>query len=201
MGAEVLQDEHWDEQYRAGDAVWETERPCGELMRIVEEFAIRPCRALDIGCGSGVDAQWLAERGFDVTGVDLSAVAVAKARERTSQANFVAGDFTEPGVLDGRFEFFTDCGCYAPLRTAAETAYFEALERLIAPHGLGLVLTGNGAEPEHPDGPPVLSEAELRSEWSRGFEILQLRPFRWDAPSPAVPRFLGWSCVVRKNHK
>jgi hypothetical protein len=46
--------EHWDRQYQAGHPVWGADRPTSELRRVVEENAVRPGRALDLGCGTGV---------------------------------------------------------------------------------------------------------------------------------------------------
>ncbi|MDQ2858765.1 MAG: methyltransferase domain-containing protein [Candidatus Eremiobacteraeota bacterium] len=67
----------WDERYRSRSAVWSGE-PNGQLVREVSELA--PGTALDAGCGEGADAIWLAERGWRVVAVDISAVALARAR-------------------------------------------------------------------------------------------------------------------------
>jgi hypothetical protein len=52
--------EHWDRQYQAGHPVWGADRPTSELRRVVEENAVRPGRALDLGCGTGSNSVWLA---------------------------------------------------------------------------------------------------------------------------------------------
>ena len=56
---------------------------------------------------------------------------------------------------------------------------------------------GNAAEPEDAAGPPVLEAWQIRDEWSEWFDIIGLRPFRFDA-RPGDRRYLGWSCLVRK---
>jgi SAM-dependent methyltransferase len=67
----------WDERYRASPAVWSGD-PNPQL---VEEISgLVPGRALDAGCGEGADAIWLAKRGWHVTAVDISAVALEHAR-------------------------------------------------------------------------------------------------------------------------
>ena len=64
----------WDERYRGrGSEVW-SGRPNGVLL--AEISGLVPGRALDVGCGEGADAIWLAQQGWQVTGVDISQVAL-----------------------------------------------------------------------------------------------------------------------------
>ena len=67
--------EHWEERYRKGETPWDTGHPSTELQRVIREEKIRPCRAIELGCGTGNNAVWLAQQGFDVTAVDLSSLA------------------------------------------------------------------------------------------------------------------------------
>ena len=67
----------WDERYAGDDLVWSAE-PNRFLVAEVE--TLPPGRALDLACGEGRNAVWLAERGWDVTGVDFSKVGLDKAR-------------------------------------------------------------------------------------------------------------------------
>jgi 2-polyprenyl-3-methyl-5-hydroxy-6-metoxy-1,4-benzoquinol methylase len=199
---EVLSREHWDEQYRSRQVPWETGRPSAELQRVVAEDAIAPCRALEIGCGTGINAVWLARRGFPVTGIDLSPQAVRRAQRRAAEAlvaaEFVVGDFLRAGLLSGPYDFFLDCGCYHAVRLADGPGYLRELWRLTRPGARGLVLMGNAAEREDRDGPPVLTEGEVRGEWGALFAIVRLHPFRFDARRPDDKRYLGWSCLVRR---
>ena len=202
MTAEVLKRDHWDEQYRSREVPWETGRPAEELKRVVAEQAVAPCRALEVGCGTGTNVVWLARQGFAVTGIDLSPQAIAEARRRAAdlrvQAEFVVGDVRRPGLLRGPYDFFLDCGCYHAVRLADGPGYLRQLGQLARPGALGLVLMGNAAEPEDREGPPVLREDEVRSEWGALFEIVRLRPFRFDTRRPGDRRYLGWSCLVRR---
>jgi SAM-dependent methyltransferase len=58
----------WDERYRTRDRLW-SGRPNVQL--IAEAQGLTPGRALDVGCGEGTDAIWLAQQGWTVTGIDL----------------------------------------------------------------------------------------------------------------------------------
>jgi SAM-dependent methyltransferase len=78
----------WDDLYRGRDQVWSGE-PNGQL--IAEVSGLAPGFALDVGCGEGADAIWLAERGWRVTAHDISAVALERGR---AQADAVGDDVT-----------------------------------------------------------------------------------------------------------
>src|SRR5262245_25723045 len=101
----ILDREHWDEQYKSPDLPWETNRPSAELQRVLAEYGIRPCRAVELGCGTGTNAVWLAGLGFEVAAIDLSPVAIAQARVRAAEAGvavrFLAADLTRPDILTG----------------------------------------------------------------------------------------------------
>jgi len=77
-----MEREQWDERYRADELVWKAE----PNRFLVEEVAgLAPARALDLACGEGRNALWLAERGWRVTAVDFSAVGLEKARRLASE--------------------------------------------------------------------------------------------------------------------
>src|SRR4051794_28983233 len=87
----------WDARYREGDgAIW-SGRPNGRLVAEVADLS--PGRALDGGCGEGADAIWLAQQGWTVTAIDVSEVAVGRARKAAEQTGatveWVCGDALE----------------------------------------------------------------------------------------------------------
>jgi SAM-dependent methyltransferase len=84
----------WNARYtERGDTMW-SGRPNGRL--VVEASELPPGRALDIGCGEGADAIWLAQRGWAVTAIDVSDVAIGRARDAAARAGatveWIAGD-------------------------------------------------------------------------------------------------------------
>jgi SAM-dependent methyltransferase len=77
-----MEREQWDERYRADELIWKAE----PNRFLVEEVArLAPGRALDLACGEGRNALWLAEQGWQVTAVDFSAVGLEKARSLASE--------------------------------------------------------------------------------------------------------------------
>jgi SAM-dependent methyltransferase len=192
----------WNDRYRDGDLPWDTGRPSSELQRAFSRNQIQPCRALELGCGTGTNSVWLAQQGFDVTGIDLAALAVAQAEKRAHAAgvkvHLVVADVLDLPFLDGPFGFFFDRGCYHAVRQDASEQYAPAVARQLASGGRGLILAGNVREPHDP-GPPVVTEEQLRDELGLAFRILDLHEFRFDE-APGIPeRFLGWSCLVEKR--
>jgi len=83
--------------------------PPEHLMELVESGRISPCRAIDLGCGTGGNAVFLAQHGFEVTGVDFAPSAIAKARRRAEAAGvevaFVVDDLTNLQKIKGTFDF------------------------------------------------------------------------------------------------
>ncbi|MFJ6269400.1 class I SAM-dependent methyltransferase [Pseudarthrobacter oxydans] len=73
----------WDERYRSKPQMW-SGKPNPQLVR--EAGGLRPGKALDLGCGEGADAIWLAQQGWTVTAVDVSAVALDRARSHEKAA-------------------------------------------------------------------------------------------------------------------
>ncbi len=80
--------ERWDAPYR-GERLpgWDVGRPCSHLVRAVEDTTFKPGRAIVLGCGSGTNAIYLASKGFEVTGVDVSPTALAIAAEKARKAD------------------------------------------------------------------------------------------------------------------
>jgi SAM-dependent methyltransferase len=85
----VLDETFWDERYRSSNALW-SGHPNPQL--VAEAAGLIPGAALDVGCGEGADAIWLARHGWRVTAVDLSAVALQRAAAHAREA---AGDVAQ----------------------------------------------------------------------------------------------------------
>jgi SAM-dependent methyltransferase len=100
---------HWEEHYGERDRVW-SGRVNVRLAEVASE--LEPGAALDLGCGEGADACWLAERGWHVVAVDISdtalqrATAAAAERELTDRIEFVQCDLSD-GFPDGTFDLIS----------------------------------------------------------------------------------------------
>lgn len=81
--ATLFEADAWEQRYQARPAVWSGD-PNPQL--VAEVTDLTPGRALDVGCGEGADAVWLARRGWQVTAVDIAPTAVARTAERAARA-------------------------------------------------------------------------------------------------------------------
>lgn len=114
--------------YRHFRMPWEG-GPRSELVDMVESGRLQPCRALDLGCGSGANAVFLAKHGFDVTGVDFAASALAKAGRLARSENvsviWVQDDLTQLRHVDGQFDLLVDYGALDDLNDRDRNRYVE----------------------------------------------------------------------------
>ena len=133
--------EDWDRKYAAVDNLWAS-KPNRFLVAEVE--GLPPGRALDLACGEGQNAVWLATRGWTVTGVDYSEVAIAKARERAErdgvEVDFVQGDLVEYVPEPGAYDLVTLLYLHIP--SSERKGVHARASAALAPGGT-LVLVGH----------------------------------------------------------
>ncbi len=194
--------ERWDSPYRGqGRPGWDIGRPASQLVEAVESGLVRPSRAIELGCGLGNDARFLASRGFDVTAVDISPTAIARA-EQEAQSQKLRVRWLVADVLRlprlGTFDFVYDRGCYHGLRRQFAREYLETLRLLTRPGSVVLILAGNANEPSS-GGPPRVREEEIRDDFSSDFEIEQLRETRFDRREGTGGGPLAWFILLRRK--
>jgi SAM-dependent methyltransferase len=130
----------WDARYSEGDGARWSGRPNGRL--VAEVAGLTPGRALDVGCGEGADAIWLARQGWTVTAIDVSDVAVIRAREAAELAGavveWVRGDALRTPFPAGSFDLVSMQ--YPALPKAAGEAAVRALLDTVGPGGLLLAV-------------------------------------------------------------
>jgi SAM-dependent methyltransferase len=133
--------EDWDRRYSAVENLWSA-KPNRFL--VAEVSALQPGRALDLACGEGQNAVWLASRGWEVLGVDYSGVAISKARARAARegvdVEFVEADLLELEPQPGAFDLVLLLYLHLP-RGERRTVLSRA-QSALAPGGT-LVLVGH----------------------------------------------------------
>jgi SAM-dependent methyltransferase len=141
----------WDERYASLEQVW-SGQPNAVL--VAETRDLRPARVLDIGCGEGADAVWLAENGWDVTALDVSRVAIeraqAHARQRGVQARWLHAGLVEAALEAASFDLVS--AQYLALLRTPDNAAERAVIDSVAPNGVLLVV-------HHPA--PTAAESEV----------------------------------------
>jgi len=160
----------WDARYEAKGALWGAE-PNQFLAEIAE--VLEPGTALDLGCGQGRDLLWLASRGFEVTGLDLSPVAIeqaeAVAAELDLDASFESVDLTtwDPAGRVWDLVVLT----YLHLSHERRPVVHTAARRAVAPGGRLVVIAHHLDNFENGvGGPPVpellFTEQQLAGDFS-----------------------------------
>jgi SAM-dependent methyltransferase len=130
-----LDAQYWDERYGSRDQLF-SGNPNGVL--VTEATDLSPGRALDVGCGEGGDAHWLAARGWQVAAVDISQVALdrAAAADGTSRVTWLRADLSVDPPPAGPFDLVSVH--YVPLRHRPDHMALRALLNTVAPGGVFL---------------------------------------------------------------
>lgn len=141
------------ERYESGQVPWGDDLPPPEIMEIAEK--LMPGRAVDLGCGYGRSAIFLAQRGWRVDGVDFISLAIAKAISRAERAGvsdrveFHMGRVTDLSFLQEQYDLAIDVGCMHALDDNDLLRYRDGVHRLLKPGGRYLLfahLRDDGAD-------------------------------------------------------
>ncbi|THA29466.1 class I SAM-dependent methyltransferase [Streptomyces sp. A1277] len=211
----------WDRFYadRSRPIPFFVAKPDENLAAHLDQGLIAPGRALDLGCGAGRNALYLASRGFEVDAVDLSPVAVAwgenRAREIGVDVRFLCGDAfaLRATELSGPYDLIVDSGCFHHLPPHRRVSYLSLLDRALASGG-HLALTsfaagegGMGSELADTDlyrerelqGGLAYTPESLRWIFS-GLVEVELRRMRGEPPESALfgVTFL-WTALFRRD--
>jgi SAM-dependent methyltransferase len=209
----------WDGFYtdRTRGVPFFVDKPDESLAAHLDRGTLRPGRALDLGCGPGRNALYLAARGFEVDAVDLSPAAVAwageRARESRAAVRFHCGDaFALAGTaLSGPYDLVYDSGCFHHLPPHRRISYLALVDRLLAPGGhLGLTCFAAGAMGSELDDAAFYRGSGLRGglayadgDLRRIFGGLTAVELRRMADEPAESARFGepflWTALFRRD--
>jgi SAM-dependent methyltransferase len=202
----AAQAREWDTRYtERGGPRW-SGRPNGRL--VAEAAGLTPGRALDVGCGEGADAIWLASQGWTVTAIDVSEVALGRARQAAALAGatveWVCGDALRAPFAACSFDLVSIQ--YPALPKAAGEAAIQALLATVRRGGLLLAvyhdltdghrehMTARGTDPAD-----YIDAGDLRQLLSDGFTVeLDVVEPRLDPP-PDSPHVADVVLRARRN--
>lgn len=131
----------WEQHYGQADRIW-SGRVNVRLVEVASDLSAG--RALDLGCGEGADAMWLAERGWQVVAVDVSATALQRATADAQQRNLLQRiDFQQHDLSEsfpeGSFDLVSAHYLHSPVRLERDAVMRRAMESL-APGGVLLIV-------------------------------------------------------------
>jgi SAM-dependent methyltransferase len=195
-------EDHFTQSYKEGSAPWDIGKPDFNLIQTVTTLPIHPCKALEIGCGTGDNTIWLAQQGFDVIGVDAAEIAIERAGEKAATAKatctFAVLDFLKSQAVGAPFGFAFDRGCFHVMDSDEERATFaKQVHRHLEDGGSWLSLIGNADEVRDSPGPPQRTARQIANAVEPFFEILSLVSSHFEVDLPYQPR--AWVCLMRKR--
>jgi ubiquinone/menaquinone biosynthesis C-methylase UbiE len=168
----------WEDAYKTTPP-WDVGRPQPALVELVRAEELNTGSALDVGCGTGENALYLAGNGFSVTGVDLTSLAIAAARakdkERKLKVDFRIGNALSLDFKDGIFNNVIDSGLFHTFPDNERLVYAREMARVLSPRGKYFMLCFSEKEPTNWGGPRRVTKEEIKSTFSPLFTINYIR--------------------------
>ena len=183
---------HWESIYRAtrGEALpWYTAELDPDLAAALAAADLSAGRLLDLGCGTGSQSIQLAQRGFDVTGTDISETAVSAARNEAARAARIIPFFQDDirhSLLQGPFDIIFDRGCFGVLSESDRAGFARTIHRLLKPGGR-FYLKVFSDEETRPDGPHRFSPDQIVSLFSPHLALDALTETAFQGPLTPHP--------------
>lgn len=194
----------WNAHYTSGELPWDTGDPDPFLVELMQRGTVQKGRALEVGCGTGTNAVWLAEQGFDVFGLDLAPAAIERARVKaqsvSQQCRLEVRDFLQGEVPPGSYDLVFDRGCFHVFSAPSEQASFAArVAALLAPGGHWLSLVGSTEGAPREVGPPRRNAREILNALEPVLELVALRAIQFTPPVPSAEPPKAWFCLSRRR--
>jgi ubiquinone/menaquinone biosynthesis C-methylase UbiE len=199
-----MEDHHqrMQQRYREGNIPWDDDLPPPEVQAIVQQQP--PGRVLDVGCGAGRASIYLAQHGWQGTGVDFVPEAIAMAQERAQAAGvaervtFVTGSVTDLSFLTTPYDLAIDVGCLHGLPTAADKqAYAAEVSRLVRPGGQYLLFARLHDPDSHDTKHRGIAEERVATLFANTFTITHVQHGRTQTSESEWAS--AWFWMVRRG--
>lgn len=193
----------WDRAYRSrslSEIPWHSGQPDRRLVQLIREGRITQGRVLDMCSGDGTNSIYLASRGFEVVGVDISPTAVEIAQQRCQKRN-VSCDYHVGSVLDftydKTFDLIFDRGCFHHISKIKKPQYVDLVKNLLRKKGKLFLLCFSDKNPPFKKN---LSREDIRSYFAKDFEILFIKDSVHIEPDDDSKRYL-FACFMQKKDR
>jgi 2-polyprenyl-3-methyl-5-hydroxy-6-metoxy-1,4-benzoquinol methylase len=186
----------WDRSYEGDQkAPWDIGRPQPAFIRLAEQGLLAG-RLLDAGCGTGEQSLLAAAHGADVTGVDVSPLAIeaarAKAADRGITVNFQVGDVLDLGQLPVTFDTVIDSGVFHVFDDADRARYVASLASAVRPGATLYLMCFSDRQPGTV-GPRRVSRDELVAAFADGWDVAEIVADTFDINT-------GWGFGTEQPH-
>ena len=163
------------------------------------EDRFAPGKALDLGCGTGTNSIYLAQHGWDATGIDFVPRAIKAARRKAAAAGvsprFMVGDvtrLTELGV-GADYALLLDLGCFHSIPDSGRDAYVRGVTEVARPGAVMLLFCAVRRDKPQRIGPRGVAPGEVAQRFASGWELVAE-----DAGRPMLGCFSAWYRLHRR---
>ncbi len=178
---------------------WYNENLDSDLEEELYRRKITNGKFLDLGTGPATQSIWLAKRGFQVIGSDLSEAAIKRARNvyaNEKNVNFVIDDILNSNLKENQFDYIFDRGCFHVLLSTDRQRYITKIRQIMKDNGILFLKCFSDKEPRQ-EGPYKFSKEGIRDLFSKYFRIDSIKETVYQGTLDPLPKALF--AVMIKN--
>ncbi len=207
-----MAEQNWNERYQVGDIPWENGNPHPEIKRLFTTYAPVGSSVLEIGCGIGTNAKWLATAGYLVTAIDIAPEAIKRGTENSKNNNFNIEyktlDFLKEVDQLGRYSFVLDCAVFHIMQDLSSRMEFvKRVAQVCQDNGMWINIscstdqTKNITKTTSVKAPSSLSLQDMVGAVEAYFEILEVKHcgFNIDRIGQGSAVFNAWASVFKRR--
>ncbi len=198
----------WDERYETNFTPWEDTGPSPVMIDLFKHYVSKNHKILELGCGLGIAANWMACNGYTVLATDISSAAIEKNKKQYQDQkglSFDVLDILSPEKLsDQKFDVVFDRGCLHSFKTdEARKLYAQSVAALLKRDGIWIAIEGNADNGETKEDIqkrmlPRLTATQISQAVEPLFKIKLMKPCPYGFTKDLTD-FLGWACVFEKR--
>ena len=179
----IKEEEDWEDiyqKYSLEEIPWHEDEPAEYLIDLLKKKKIKIGVALDVCSGAGTNTVYLAEKGFKVTGIDISKTATKIAQHRAKesgvlkQCKFFSGDILKIKLPKNTFDFVFDRGCYHHIPKKDKPKFAQIISDSLKKGGQYFLLCFSD---KNPPWEKNVSKTEIRENFSQYFDIGEIKDY------------------------
>jgi 2-polyprenyl-3-methyl-5-hydroxy-6-metoxy-1,4-benzoquinol methylase len=197
----------WEERYLTQDIPWEGSAHHPKTEQLFLKYIPAEKSVLDVGCGKGMNARWLANAGYVVTAIDISPEAIRLAKQENNSIHFIAMDFLEHSSQLPIFNAVFDCAVLQVLKEEQRTLFSKKMADHCEQDGYWINISCSKDQAEFiakqtgVKAPPYLTAEKIIKVAEPWFEIIEMQSceFTIHRKESGTATFHAWGSVFKKR--